>query len=172
MSTMDPHQEEHADGIVEDREQTPPVYFTVLFYGLIIWGVAFMAFYLLSGWSSDSEFQEKMAAHKGEPAVQQQAAGPKEVAAPSPAPAATPVASATEEAVDGRELFKKHCAGCHGTNGRGAFGPDLSTEYKYGKTVMAIQESIANGRPKNMPAFDHKLSREEIETLAEYILSL
>ena len=58
MSTTDPHQEEHADGIVEDREQAPPVYFTILFYGLIIWGVAFMAFYLLSGWSAEAEFQE------------------------------------------------------------------------------------------------------------------
>ena len=76
MSTTDPHHEEHADGIVEDREQAPPVYFNILFYGLIIWGVAFMSFYLLSGWSSDQEFQEKMAAHKGEP-VQQQAAAPE-----------------------------------------------------------------------------------------------
>ena len=63
MSTTDPHNEEHADGIVEDREKAPPVYFNVLFYGLIIWAVAFMSFYLLSGWSSDAEFKEKMAIH-------------------------------------------------------------------------------------------------------------
>lgn len=64
MSTTDAHHEEHADGIIEDREKAPPIYFTILFYGLIIWGVAFMAFYLLSGWSSDAELQEKMEAHK------------------------------------------------------------------------------------------------------------
>ena len=81
MSTTDPHNEEHADGIVEDREKAPPVYFNVLFYGLIIWGVAFMSFYLLSGWSSDAELKEKMAIHKGEQPVQQEAA------APTPAPA-------------------------------------------------------------------------------------
>ena len=59
-------QNEHHDfdGITENREQRPPVYFTVLFYGLIVWGVAFCAFYLLSGWSSDSEFQAKMQAHQ------------------------------------------------------------------------------------------------------------
>ena len=44
-------------------EQRPPVYFTVLFYGLIVWGVAFCAFYLLSGWSSQAEFQAKMRNH-------------------------------------------------------------------------------------------------------------
>lgn len=62
--TNDIHNDEHADGIVENREQSPPVYFNILFYGLIIWGVIFMAYYLFSGWSSDAEFQEKMATHK------------------------------------------------------------------------------------------------------------
>ena len=165
MSTNDPHNEEHADGIVEDREKAPPAYFNVLFYGLIIWGVAFMSFYLLSGWSSDAEFKEKMAIHKGEPPVQQ------ETAAPTPAPAAVQ-APAEVVAADGQTLFKKHCAGCHGANGKGAFGPDLSGEYKYGKTTMAVQESIAYGRPKNMPGFEQKLSQEEIDALTEFILSL
>jgi len=173
MSTIDPHQEKHADGIVEDREQAPPVYFTILFYGLIIWGVAFMSFYLLSGWSADAEFQEKMAAHKGEPVVQEQEVTPAPatpVAAAVPAVAA--VAAVAADAADGQALFKKHCAGCHGPEGKGAFGPDLSADYQYGKTSMAAQESIASGRPGNMPAFGEKLSSEEIETLTEYILSL
>ena len=165
MSTTDPHNEEHADGIVEDREQAPPVYFNVLFYGLIIWGVAFMSFYLLSGWSSDAEFKEKMAIHKGEPAAQQEAAAPT----PAPAVAQEPAAVV---AADGQTLFKKHCAGCHGANGKGAFGPDLSGEYTYGKTTMAVQESIASGRPKNMPGFEQKISQEEIDTLTEFILNL
>ena len=165
MSTTDPHNEEHADGIVEDREKAPPVYFNVLFYGLIIWGVAFMSFYLLSGWSSDAELKEKMAIHKGEPPAQQEAA------APTPAPAAVQ-APVEVVAADGQTLFKKHCAGCHGANGKGAFGPDLSGEYKYGKTTMAVQESIAYGRPKNMPGFEQKLSQDEIDALTEFILSL
>ncbi len=164
MSTTDPHNEEHADGIVEDREKAPPVYFTVLFYGLIIWGVAFMAFYLLSGWSSDAELKEKMAIHKGEPMAEEKAA-----VAPAPAQPAAPVAAA---AVDAHSLFKKNCAGCHGATGKGAFGPDLSAEYKYGKSTMAVQESIAFGRPKNMPGFEQKLSQQEIEALTEFILNL
>ena len=166
MSTTDPHHEEHADGIVEDREKAPPVYFTVLFYGLIIWAVAFMSFYLLSGWSSDAEFQEKMAAHKGEPLAEQPAIAPKP-ATSTPTPAAT---TATE--MDGKELFAKHCAGCHGAEGKGAFGPDLSADYQYGKTETAAQESISSGRPGNMPAFDQKLSPEEIKALTDFILGL
>ena len=52
------------DGIRENKENKPPSYFNILFYGLIIWGVLFMGYYLLSGWSSHGEFQEKMDAHQ------------------------------------------------------------------------------------------------------------
>lgn len=62
---MSSENSEHTyDGISEDREQKPPAYFNLLFYGLIIWGVIFCAYFLLSGWSSQEEFQEKMTAHK------------------------------------------------------------------------------------------------------------
>jgi cytochrome c oxidase cbb3-type subunit III len=166
MSTTDPHHEEHADGIVEDREKAPPVYFNILFYGLIIWGVAFMSFYLLSGWSSDAEFQEKMAAHKGEAPAQQQAAATPET---TPAP---PAAEAPAAVAGGQELYARHCASCHGADGKGGFGPDLSGEYKYGKSSVAVEESITFGRPGNMPAFEGKLSGEEIKALTDYILSL
>lgn len=47
------------DGI-KDRHQKPPVYFNVLFYGLIIWALIFSAYFILSGWSSHQEFQQKM----------------------------------------------------------------------------------------------------------------
>ena len=62
--SSDNHHGEHADGIIE-AGQKAPIYFYVLFFGLIIWGVIFMAYYLFSGWSSSQEFAEKMAAHSG-----------------------------------------------------------------------------------------------------------
>jgi cytochrome c oxidase cbb3-type subunit 3 len=57
-------QNEPFDGIKENKENKPPSYFNLLFYGLIIWGVLFMGYYLLSGWSSHSEFEAKMDAHQ------------------------------------------------------------------------------------------------------------
>ena len=52
------------DGIKENRENKPPPYFNILFYGLILWGLIFMGYFLLSGWSSHGEFEEKMNAHQ------------------------------------------------------------------------------------------------------------
>jgi len=172
MSVTDPHQEEHADGIVEDKTQAAPAYFNVLFYGLIIWGVIFMAYYLFSGWSSQEEFQQKMAAHKGETPAQQQGSPPAsspndQATVTKAAPAAMPGMTA-----DGGALYDQHCSGCHGADGKGGFGPDLSGDYKYGKTVAATSESISNGRPGNMPAFGKKLSEDEIKALTDFILAL
>ena len=66
MTTQENIQSDHDepfDGI-NDQHEKPPVYFNILFYGLIIWGVLFMGYYLMSGWSSHNEFQEKMDAHQ------------------------------------------------------------------------------------------------------------
>ncbi len=51
---------EKFDGIKENRETPPPAYFNILYYGLILWGIIFSAYFLFSGWSSHNEFQEKM----------------------------------------------------------------------------------------------------------------
>ncbi|HKJ04477.1 MAG TPA: c-type cytochrome [Geopsychrobacteraceae bacterium] len=158
---LEDHKHEHAthnfDGIIENRVNSPPVYFTVLFYGLIIWGIIFIAYYLLSGWSSQAEFQEKMAAHTGAPTQTEQATQ----------------GTTTPAATDGKSLYTAHCAGCHGDDATGGFGSDLTaTTYKYGKSSETVKESILNGRGSSMPAFSGQLSGPEIEALTEYLLQL
>ncbi len=56
-------QEATIDDIRESGNE-PPLYFKILYYGLIAWAVVFMAYYLLSGWSSHEEFRQKMEAHQ------------------------------------------------------------------------------------------------------------
>jgi len=58
QTNMEPY-----DGI-KDSHRKPPAYFNVLFYGLIIWGVAFSAYFILSGWSSHEEFKQKMTVYE------------------------------------------------------------------------------------------------------------
>jgi len=64
QDNIDKVQNEPFDGIKENRENKPPPYFNILYYGLILWGIIFMGYYLFSGWSSHDEFQEKMKAHQ------------------------------------------------------------------------------------------------------------
>ncbi len=53
----------HSDGIREGHADLP-IYYKVLFAGLVSWAVIFSAYFLFSGWSSSAEFEEKMAAHQ------------------------------------------------------------------------------------------------------------
>jgi cytochrome c oxidase cbb3-type subunit 3 len=186
------HNEHHDfDGITENRDQRPPVYFTVLFYGLIVWGVAFSAFYLLSGWSSDAEFQATMKAHeaRGQATAAAPASKPEPVlkpAEPAPAPPKAPEPAATSAALatapvtaaklDAKSLFAEKCAMCHGADAKGGFGPNLTApadKFEYGKTRQALFMSIEEGRGNGkMPAFKGQLKREEIYALADYLLTL
>lgn len=147
--------EKHADGIVENRTQAPPPYFTILFYGLILWGVAFCAYYLLSGWSSEGEFKQNMTSHQQHYAAQ-----------------TTPEAQDVTASIDGAALYAEHCAVCHAVDGKGGIGPDLTGDYKFGKTASEIANSIANGRPGGMPAFGTQLSSAEVSALGAHLLNL
>lgn len=151
MKNIDQQTDKHADGIIEDRKQAPPAYFIILFYGLIIWGVIFIAYFLLSGWSSQQEFEEKMGSHTS-----------------TYSPAALPAKAAG--VIEANLLFAENCAGCHGEDGKGGFGPDLSQDYEYGKNPAAVKISITKGRSEKMPAFGGKLGAEEIDALVQYIL--
>lgn len=81
-----------------------------------------------------------------------------------------PVPALVPEA--GKQLFAHHCAPCHGTDGRGGVGPDLSaTRYRYGKYRDDIVKTISSGRPGGMPAFGSQLSAAEIAALADHLLT-
>lgn len=157
------------DGITENRENSPPVYFTILFYGLVIWGIAFSAFYLLSGWSSDAEFQEKMATYEQTYKVDKPS---ESMASTSSEEAKSPTVD-TVASVDGASIYSQRCAMCHGSDAKGGVGPDLTVDdYAQGKTPEAITNSIANGVGSAMPAFGGQLNDEEIKALVDYLLSL
>lgn len=160
MSNSEQH---HADGISENRERRAPVYFSVLFYGLIVWGVIFIAYYLLSGWSSDAEFQQKMAAHQAQTAKVDKSTAPP----PAAAPALATTAAADAEP---KELYAEHCAPCHGADAKGAYGPDLTKSKK--KDPSALRQQIAAGIGNKMPAFAGKLSAAEIDALVSYLQQL
>ncbi|HEY7745397.1 MAG TPA: c-type cytochrome [Desulfuromonadales bacterium] len=167
MSMLEEHRHKNPthdfDGIVENRETRPPFYFTVLFYGLILWGVIFSAYYLLSGWSSADEFRQKMDTHQQLQAQRRPPQATAGIVADKP----------QADTAAGKELYASHCAACHGAEGKGGIGPDLTRpDFKYGRTMEAVAESIRNGRPAGMPAFGSQLSAAESESLAAFVLSL
>jgi cytochrome c6 len=79
---------------------------------------------------------------------------------------------------NGSEIYKKKCAACHGATGAGdtMIGKNLRIRSLRSHEVQNRSDEelfniIAKGRNK-MPAFEHKLSREQIHDLVRHIRAL
>jgi mono/diheme cytochrome c family protein len=86
--------------------------------------------------------------------------------------------SSSALADNGAEIYKKKCAACHGSTGAGdtMIGKNLRIRSLRSPEVQKRSDEelfkiIAKGRNR-MPAFDHKLSREQIHDLVRYIRAL
>lgn len=69
---------------------------------------------------------------------------------------------------DGAKVFAATCAGCHGADGTGASGPDLTVRASL--TKDRIVDQVTNGGT-SMPPYGSQLSSEEISKVADYVLS-
>ena len=74
-------------------------------------------------------------------------------------------------------LYAKHCASCHGKDGR---SKTFKAKFNHARNLTEpgwqeavsderIFNSIANGRGKNMPSFSKKMSEAEIDSLVLFV---
>jgi cytochrome c oxidase cbb3-type subunit 3 len=156
------------DGIKYREEKQSPGIFRILFAVLVVWGVAFMGYYLFSGWSSQAETD----------AARKVLADKKHLAHMSVETTGTKYQGNTGHKVEmyvtaGKQLYSTHCASCHGEGAKGNVGPDLTiSKYKYGKARLDISKSISEGRPGGMPSFGNQINSEQVESLVEFVLTL
>jgi cytochrome c oxidase cbb3-type subunit 3 len=74
--------------------------------------------------------------------------------------------------IDGKVLFERHCAVCHGIDGKGGRGPSLNhAQLVRARDDATLKLLIANGIPPEMPQ-GWFLSEEDIASLARYVRSL
>jgi cytochrome c oxidase cbb3-type subunit 3 len=76
--------------------------------------------------------------------------------------------------VEGRQLFVRfNCSGCHGGRAGGGMGPSLrDVDWIYGQEDARVYSSIAEGRAHGMPAWQPRLTSDQIWKLVTYIQSL
>jgi cytochrome c oxidase cbb3-type subunit 3 len=75
---------------------------------------------------------------------------------------------------EGRFLYvRMNCAYCHGFDGTGGMGPDLTdASWRYGGTDADVFASIYLGRAAGMPAWGPALTQDQIWKLVAYVRSL
>jgi mono/diheme cytochrome c family protein len=82
---------------------------------------------------------------------------------------ATNAATANAATINGRALFLKNCAHCHGATAHGDDGPDL---HNLDFSDDWIANRIRKGKAGEMTAFAGKLQPAEIAALVTYVKSL
>ncbi len=144
-----------------ERHNKAPRGFLLLFFGLIAWGIYYIAAYTpeFSGWS-----QYKV--------LQKEAEADKKLAAAAPALQENPYEHDAKSVAEGQGIFRENCAGCHGAGLKGGIGPDLTAHLKYGESDGKMYESIAKGRSNGMPAFEDRLGRDRIWRVLAYVDSV
>jgi mono/diheme cytochrome c family protein len=83
--------------------------------------------------------------------------------------AGAPPTHQTAAPPNGRLLFLKNCAHCHGADAHGDEGPDL---HHLDWTDQQIAARIRHGKAGQMTSFAGKLASSEIDSLVVYVRSL
>ncbi|NTW58304.1 MAG: c-type cytochrome [Nitrospirae bacterium] len=150
------------DGIQEREEgkKKMPLGMTVLFMGLIIFGLAYMYLFMpqTTGWTQAGRYEAKIKAREAEVAGRTR-------------PDAHPETEheQMQAAEKGKEIYLAECAVCHGNALEGGIGPSLrGPKFKHGPTVEDHVRVITKGTEEGMPGFE-QLGAAKIRSVASYI---
>lgn len=157
------------DGIKELDNRMPP-WLRFTFIGTIFIAVGYIFYYHFSGLGDlqIAELEKEIAQAE----VQKKAYLEKVGASIDE----TSVTLLTDEATikEGGVIFQEKCAACHGPEGGGTVGPNLTDEYwLHGGDIKDVFKTIKYGVPeKGMIAWEKQLPPMQIQKVASYIRSL
>jgi cytochrome c oxidase cbb3-type subunit 3 len=159
----------HAYDGIEEYDNPLPSWWVWIFWATILFSLGYYAYYQLGPGPSivaEYEAESKMLAERA--------------AALAPRAAAVTdrsiLALRADAAVMGKakETFATRCMPCHGAQGQGVIGPNLTDEYwLHGDRPVDFVKTITEGVPeKGMIPWKDQLSPEEIRALAAFITTL
>ena len=164
------------DGIKE-YDNPLPRWFLLMFYGCIIFSFWYMAYYTAKT-RAVVEATGKGANLAWSGAVLEaevrEAEGRRAAFVPPQGEALEAYLREPANISRGEALFKANCVACHGEEGQGVIGPNLTDRFWiHGGKAENIVASIAAGWPdKGMPAWEVSQGPEKVHWLSAYVHSL
>lgn len=159
------------DGIKE-YDNPMPGWLMAIWWGSLVFAAAYLVFYALSFGEGSMEAEYRADTEQALSAIQAHYDANPLV----PPTAADLLAGAGNAAVLelGASRYAKSCASCHGAEGQGLIGPNLTDDrWIHGGSVEQVFQSIAKGWPaKGMPPWGRAVSPEELSALVSYVRSL
>ncbi|WP_293946440.1 MULTISPECIES: cbb3-type cytochrome c oxidase N-terminal domain-containing protein [unclassified Sphingobacterium] len=155
------------DGIRE-LDNPIPIWFNFLFYGTIFFGLVYLFIYQVSGigMNQDQEYAHEMVVAEKERQAY--------LAASASNVDENTVEFEPDMAVEGKAIFAANCVACHGGNGEGGIGPNLTDKFwLHGGEIKDLFKTIKYGVPdKGMVPWEQTLSPAQIAQVASYIVTL
>ncbi len=151
---------EHDYDGIRELNNPPPPWLMWLFYITVFWGLGYVAYFHFFhiGALQAEEYKNEMA----------EAAEKYKKTETNTENIVLLTDIASLEA--GSTLYKKSCAACHGPEGKGGIGVNLTdNEWIYGNELKNVFETIKNGTSKGMPTFSSLPDKQIIE-VSSFIL--
>jgi len=170
--------EQEKDLVIDDHEydgiselNNPiPVWFNALFYSTVTFAVVYLLIYQLTGWglNQDQEYEREMA--KAEIEKQEFLAQSANLFDEN----TIEVDETGSLAANGKALFATNCSACHGANGEGTIGPNLTDRFwLHGGEIKNIFKTVKYGVPeKGMVPWEQTLTPAQIAEVSNFILTL
>lgn len=169
---------QEADGI-QEFDNDMPRWWVGLFYLTIVIGVLYgIHKYLLGGESLIEAYNQDLKQHQDQLAHNQAAAATSDATAGADdAGAATSLIErlkSPEYIAAGKEIFAQNCAPCHGVDGGGVIGPNLTDHFFiHGNQAADFVKVIGTGVPaKGMVSWLPVLGAKKVEQAAAYAMTL
>lgn len=160
------------DGDLQEYNQPLPLWWLMLFYITIIFGVGYLLLYPglgnyagMLGWTQDGQYEKQLRQARyrygeiydrlADLSIEQLAQDEQALAI-------------------GHRLYVNNCSVCHGSDARGAPGfPNLADDdWLYGGDPRNIEISVVNGRAGMMPPMAGAMSEQALDDVVEYVRSL
>ena len=166
MSDQDRLIEHEYDGI-QEFDNPMPRWWVTTFWGTII----FSGLYLLNvgpigaGAGRIAQYEADMAAWREAHPTDQGTVDSEALLA---------LAGDHEVLEEGKEIFARTCAACHGPDGGGVIGPNLTDNaWIHGGTIAEIHAVVSEGvLAKGMPAWGRQLTPAQVNAAVAYVWSL
>jgi len=172
--------EHEYDGIRELDNVLPP-WWLWMFYATIVFSIIYLVHYHISpikafeniGFIGPGVGQEELYKMEMEQAEKEKQAYLAQMANKVNEENVTALTDPAEIA-EGKNIFLTNCATCHGKEGQGGAGPNLTDDYwLHGGGIKNVFKTIKYGVPqKGMIAWETQLSPKQIQQVASYILTL
>lgn len=161
---------EHTYDGIQELDNPTPTWFNALFYSSIVFAIGYLLFHHVLGWGMNQE-QEYIAEMQ---AAEKQRTEFLANSGTNIDENTVELDLSTAMVNSGQEIYLQSCGMCHGNQGEGMIGPNLTDEYwLHGGDIKDIFRVVKYGVPdKGMVPWESSLTPVQIAQVSNFIASL